>query len=263
LHTLYGYKTYTGFKSGDDIELDTGRRDLTGHTELPANLLEALQSNSADVFEELSYLHESPEIYFIKSHATIDELNNSSYPTVLIVRDPRDTFLSFSHYIVHTQRTWKRLKMEIAATIFRPESITAYVKLVKNACKTAIVFSFKLLGAEKVIRQGLLLGIAKSTRWSELCSGWMERPAGKTVVVRFEELTNEPAATVAKALLELNIVVCPYLRNVPSFSELQQVHPRFFRQGKSGAWRETMPHSISTLIKAKHKQMLEKLNYAE
>jgi hypothetical protein len=92
--------------------------------------------------------------------------------------------------------------MEIAATIFRPESITAYVKLVKNACKTAIVFSFKLLGAEKVIRQGLLLGIAKSTRWSELCSGWMERPAGKTVVVRFEELTNEPAATVAKALLE-------------------------------------------------------------
>lgn len=262
LHTLYGYKTYTGFKSGDDIEIDTKRQDLTGHAPLPEDLLSALKSGG-DVKEALERLHKSEELYFIKSHCTVGELNDTLYPTLLIVRDPRDTFLSFSHYIINTQRTWPRLKHEYSEVSKNSRSFMAWVRLARNGIKTGAIGIGKAIGLEKTMCLLLLTIIARSSRWTEFYRGWLGRRHATTVLIRFEELIIDPYGTLSSAVGVLGIEARVRSRAVPSFDELKKIHPSFFRQGQSGTWKQKMPEFIKADIESRHGTTLQELGYSD
>ncbi len=98
--------------------------------------------------------------------------------------------------------------------------------------------------------------------WSRHATAWTRRP-GPTVVVRYTELVQHPAATMANALGALDVDLCLRGGELPSFAELHDKWPSFFRRGQTGAWRDEMPPELHALFWSKHGDVMRRLGYID
>jgi len=82
--------------------------------------------------------------------------------------------------------------------------------------------------------------------WGANVLSWLQHPQANRVLLRYEELVAEPAASVD----ELVAWIAPDLRAIdgaiiPTFDELHAVDNRFFRRGVTGNHRDELPESLS------------------
>jgi hypothetical protein len=162
-------------------------------------------------------------IHFVKTH----EGPTDSSPAVCLVRDGRDALVSYAHF----QRSF------IPAHTGRP--------------------------FETVLRE-LITSRHVFHSWSENVASWCRRSsAAPNAWVRYEDMVKDPLTTVARCLHQLRIELPKVGETIRDFAELQQRWPKFFRKGKTGAWREEMPDELHRLFWQHHGSMMERFGYLE
>jgi len=263
LHHLYAVPTYTGLYSGDDLETDVDAGYLTGHQSLPAEARIASRSgNVARARVILDRMEASDEVYFINTHNTWTELQRPAYRTVLLVRDGRDALVSLAWYSATLASTFLRLR-GVARQEFRWE-LKCLFRYARYALATSRSTVLRWLGLERMLFRRALRSALEDTRWSTFNQDWLEKNDGKFVLVRFEELIEAPRDTLANALEKLNVPgLSSTARSIPAFDALKNIHPRFFRQGKSGEWRREFPAEWLDSFWTRHGDAMLRLGYAK
>lgn len=106
----------------------------------------------------------------------------------------------------------------------------------------------------------LIVGESPFLTWSENVLAWRQRP--RTSWVRFEDLIVRPAEVVEQSLSDLGV---PFQRRAqPTYlalSELRQLSPNRYRQGKPGGWRAEMPADLEDLFWQRHGHAMEDFGY--
>ena len=70
--------------------------------------------------------------------------------------------------------------------------------------------------------------------WGEHVSSWNPKDRNKTLLIKFEELIKEPINFIKILSDFLNIK--PIGDKIPTFEELKEINPKFFRSGKTNSW---------------------------
>jgi|SRR5579883_1857444 len=143
----------------------------------------------------------------------------------VIIRDGRDSLVSYAHFVLRTERG-----------IVHPTY--------QDFCQVL----------EHLIRSKGFGG------WSKNVEAWANR-VGDERVICYEELIRNPLGAMARALSDMPIEAVRRGTDVPSFQELQNSVPWFFRRGTVGAWRDEMPRALHELFWAYHYRAMERFGY--
>jgi len=270
LHQLYGVPTYTGFMAGDDLDYDVNAGHITGHTPLPSYVLDAIPggpdaliTKAEDTLKPaLDRLEREEQIYFIKTHCTAKELFDSPYRALLIVRDVRDAVVSMAWYILRVQNSRERLLRSVPHVLrnmWKPSVLFTFIKRCVLVTSSLLA---KFLGLEDKLFGFVARKLIYDARWSHLNLGWIDRPQGVTSIIKFEDLVARPVDVLNNALGEIDL----RLRNgadakVPTFEQLRKVHPSFFRQGKTGEWKQQLRPEFIKLLHDIHGEALIRFGY--
>jgi hypothetical protein len=174
---------------------------------------------------ELLKMTQDSRIHLVKTH----ELPSDSNPAIYLVRDGRDALVSLAWFYLESQASAGR---DISQRQFNR-------KLKKEILS-------RTFGG-----------------WSKNCLSWIQRP-GQTAVIRFEDLTSDPVAEVAKAFGAVGLASEKReFLNPPTFDELHLQNPVLFRKGKVGGWKEHMPEKLHRLFWKKHGEAMRLLGYGE
>src|SRR5436190_2684060 len=149
------------------------------------------------------------ETVFLKTHRPANP--GDTAPAIYLVRDGRDSVVSLAHYR-------------------------------RGRGHSAI----KDLDFDAVLERIITRRTANGT-WSENVRSWTDRP-GRTAVVRFERLIDDPAAALGGAVDVLGLEVPKPRVELPSFEELRARDPVMFRRGKAGTWRTEMSPELEELF---------------
>lgn len=219
LNQIYGIETYSIY---DDPLFDKlkGSSDVIGHKKLEEN------------YEVMST---SKKLFFVKTH----NLPSDNYPAIYLVRDGRDSLVSYAHYLISfsnysVQPVWqKKIK-----TFF---GWNEHAEVLKNL----IVSKEKKYGS-----------------WSKHVQKWNQRE-GITIPIKFEDLTEKPYEQVTTAIKKLNIQQQISIKSnrLSSFEELNAKWPDFFRQGKTGGWHREMSKPLQDLFWQYNKEAMELFGY--
>ena len=181
--------------------------------------------------ELLEALRERPEPYFVKSHRLEDSSDRAA--ALYCLRDGRDVQVSCAHWV---------------AGPVASES----ARWGRNSAS-----SLKRLPFEE--RLSVLVG---SKDWSRHVRAWRTRSA-PTALVRFEDLVEDPAATVKRACDALGIELPEPSGRLPSFAKLHERDPVKHRRGEIGTWRDEMPAEIERRFWHVHGKEMVALGYRE
>jgi len=207
---------------------------------------EQVQALRPQVHERLTRLH--PDLVFVKTHNANLAMHDVPLCTpahtagaLYIVRDPRDVALSFAAY---TDRSVD----EIIALMENPGAA--------NASDDAQVFE-------------------RLSSWSEHVRSWVASP--RRLLTRYEDLLAEPERYFARIIRFLGTgeVEANRLARAIEFSSFGQLaaqeaekgynaagrNGKFFRQGKSGQWRERLTPTQAERITAAHGEVMRQLGY--
>jgi len=80
----------------------------------------------------------------------------------------------------------------------------------------------------------VLYGNTPFRSWGEHVRQWSQ--LDDYLLIRFEELTEDPTSQLQRIADYLD--VWPSSETIPTFQELQQINPKFFRSGKKSSWKE-------------------------
>jgi hypothetical protein len=152
-------------------------------------------------------LRASQEVHFIKTHRCRDDLVDEQDPAICLVRDGRDSLVS-----------WARMASESDPSRFETELRT----MIDRSSDTSGTGS-----------------------WGHNVLSWLRPPEPHRVLLRYDDLARDPYASVDRALTAL----LPGLRpltgaTIPSFGELHQVDPGFFRRGRTGTHHDELPPAL-------------------
>jgi hypothetical protein len=164
------------------------------------------------------------EIMAVKTH----ELPSDDSPAIYIVRDGRDALVSHAHFVLQCDKRY---------------------------------LQYDLADFEQVLRQRIEYDDSFGG-WSRHITEWHARRAG-TAIVRFEELIASPATVLRAAVadLGLSLVERPDVV-IPSFFELHDLAPPFFRRGVVGSWRDEMPDDLHERFWQRHGAAMQVAGYA-
>ena len=96
--------------------------------------------------------------------------------------------------------------------------------------------------------------------WSNHVHSWLHKmPA--PMVFRFEDLLECPIGYVQVALRHLKLPAEPVGGQLPTFEELHEQWPKFFRAGRLGSWRREMDAKTQRKFHVYHKEVLEAVGY--
>lgn len=181
LKGLYGVKTYSVHA---DAVHRLGIADAVGHAALPGGSLAGLAKTA--------------EVHFVKTHFTPP----GGEPAIYIVRDGRDTLVSYAHYQCDVKDSGEDFQRRLAK---------------------------------------LITGDGPHGRWGDHVLAWLDRPAA-TAVVKYEDLVADPHGCTSCALAEIGVALPQLEppAPMPQFADLQSRAPSFFRQGSPGQWRDEM-----------------------
>lgn len=167
----------------------------------------------------------APGVRGVKTHGLPA---NSTDPAVYVVRDGRDTLVSYAHYALtfayncpKDQMTTERVRRTIADLI--NETRSAY------------------------------------GTWSKNVDTWTARP--NTVVIKFEELVTTPGPVVDRVAAKLGWGLPVINEHIPSFEELNAVGKRFFRKGTSGTWDEVFTPDLHQLFWKNNGATMTRMGY--
>lgn len=166
---------------------------------------------------------------FIKTH-NLPGLDRN--PAIYIVRDGRDALVSYAHFVL------------------------AFVKIAGAPSQTADDPNLFRTTLSDLLREER----SPYGTWSQNVSAWQARPY--TAVVRYEDLVQDPLRAAQRALDDLELPLRPIGRDLPSFSELQALDPRFFRSGNVGDNRKEFPADLLEAFWAKNGTTMRSLGYA-
>lgn len=179
LNQIYGIQTYSIY---DDPLFDqlTGSSDLIGHKKREQN------------YEIMSA---SEKLFFVKTH---DLPSNDNYPAIYLVRDGRDSLISYAHYLIsfnnysNQEILYKKIK-----TFF---GWNEYSEILQKL----IISKEDNFGS-----------------WSEHIQKWNKRES-MTVPIKFEDLVKNPYENLAIAMKKLNIDQKIPIKStiIPDFKEL-------------------------------------------
>jgi sulfotransferase family protein len=156
----------------------------------------------------------SSEVHFVKTHRRRDDDVGDVDHVIYLARDGRDAVVSFARQ--RAEDDAGRYRDELEALIRRHHGGTA--------------------------------------SWGQNVLSWLppaDRPAetSRLVLIRFEDLIRDPIRVVSAAVSR----AAPELRmrsesTVPTFDELHQLDPQFFRRGLNGTHRDEMPADLEDLF---------------
>lgn len=174
----------------------------------------------------LTEMANAEDVYFIKTH----ELPQDQFPAIYLVRDGRDVLLSYAWYI---------LTIENPGTIFTPED---FWKILHN-----LIFDDGYFGG-----------------WGRHVLCWSQRQA-PTAIIKFEHLVlaSKPSVIIRQAFEHINYTFPEKTTTglPPTFEELHQLHPTFFRQGQIGGWQTEMPRELHKLFWEKYGHTMHQMRY--
>jgi Sulfotransferase domain len=99
--------------------------------------------------------------------------------------------------------------------------------------------------------------------WSRNVRTWTGRRA-PTALVRFDDLIARPTTELRRAMAAIGLAMPdPKPSNPPTFGDLHELSPLFFRKGRTGAWREEMPYELHLLFWRRHGATMRALGYME
>jgi hypothetical protein len=214
LNHLYGIKTHSIYD--DKFFERSGASTTIGHELLPTSIQE---------------LDRSEEVFFVKTHA----LPSDSKPAVYLVRDGRDSVVSYARYQIEFVQ--RRTRLERLKDHFFPQD--RFYDTLKDTIENE--------------RDG--------RGWGNHVFSWRRDHQGPMVTVRFEDLVSDPAPQVTNALETLELPVPPLEGQPPTFEELHNKWPTFFRKGKTGGWREEMPDDLHELFWEIHGDAMGAMGY--
>jgi hypothetical protein len=172
-------------------------------------------------------LRASQEVHFIKTHRRRDDLIDEQDPAICLVRDGRDALVS-----------WARMNSESEPDRFEIE------------LRTMIDRSSDDPGTGS---------------WGHNVLSWLQPSAPHRVLLRYDDLARDPHASVDRVLAGLLPGLRP-LANVtlPTFDDLHQVDPVFFRRGHAGTHRDELSPALHDHFWSKpdNTEAMQLLSYA-
>jgi Sulfotransferase domain len=213
LNRLYGIRTLSVDNDKFFEERGGDTVDVVGHVHSDVSI------------DELARL---PEMYFVKTH----ELpRGDRFPTIYLVRDGRDTLVSYAHFILH----------------FEPTAV------IPSA-------SFGTTLRDLIEHRGSFGG------WGPHVLSWSARSTrAPTSFVRFEDLIRDPPGVLTESVryVQPQMQELAHPRSIPEFSELHALLPEFFRKGQAGGWRAEMSNELQRLFWTRYGQAMSASGYAE
>lgn len=259
MHQLYGINSYVAFRASEGLNW-AGAGDLVGYQPLPDALKNALQSGERDrIREALRELDEREELFFFKTHAWASELYDTNYRAILVARDGRDALASYANYLIDVQFNETRLR---AALRRGPRSKGDLLRI----GRILGVAGAKRLGLRRWMISALLNRLLRADdrswwNWSTMNQSWLDR-ARKPVIVRFSDLVRDPIGAVTDAVDKLGVGLVPISgASIPSFVQLKEQFPNFFRKGTSGDWRTYFSPTQERMFRLRHQDTMEKLGF--
>ncbi len=167
----------------------------------------------------------SSDLCPVKTHDLPEDEEN---PAIYIVRDGRDALVSYAHYALEPSAN--------EAGAGHPDSFQEMLR--------ALVGSDGYFGG-----------------WGPNVIAWTSRRA-PTEVIRFEDLIVDPLPVVERALARLGVRPERTGAALPSFAELREKAPLFFRAGRVGSYKEEMPRELEDLFWARHGGAMRRLGYS-
>jgi hypothetical protein len=172
---------------------------------------------------DLDALKADPGWHFVKTH---DLPGNDDSPAIVLVRDGRDAVLSFAYFLLKA------------------------VYGIGNPSKSELESTL----------ESVILGDAFGG-WSRNVNAWADR-VGNDMVFRYEDLVRDPVSVVGEGLHRFSLNGGPVVQTAPSFSELHDKVPWFFRRGKPGGWKDEMPPRLEKLFLDRHGEALHRFGYS-
>jgi hypothetical protein len=160
--------------------------------------------------EALDRLRRSPEPVFIKTHALARPDDDS--PAVYLVRDGRDAVISYAKFAIATE-----------APGFANRSIEEAIEVL-------------------IHRRDDEIG-----NWSMNVRSWARREV-PTAIVRFEELTGDPIATVRTATASIGVSLPEPGEAPSSFARLHEEDPFIYPAGRVGSWKSELPERLQRIF---------------
>ncbi len=173
----------------------------------------------------LSDMARDADLCCVKTHELPAD---DDHPAIYVVRDGRDALVSYAHYAL--------------------EAIDR-----KSAPPDPAAFSSLL--------QALVSTDAHFGGWARHVTAWTSRK-GPTEIIRFEELIVDPIPIVERALAGLGIRRQPAPARLPSFAELHERAPEFFRTGRVGSHRDEMPQGLEDLFWSRSAGAMRRRGYS-
>ena len=182
---------------------------------------------------DLGQMENSAELFFVKTH----DLISDDHPTLYLIRDGRDAVVSFAHYILTFERNnqGKTIRQRIK-TLFGWDEF-------EETLRGLIISSERYYGG-----------------WSNHVTHYKSRD--KTHFIKFEDLLIDPLNHMQQVIRKLDLQnTSPMPNNIPSFKELHDKWPQFFRKGKMGSWRRDISEELQTLFWKYHGDVMEEMGY--
>jgi len=179
----------------------------------------------------LEDLRKEKNVYIVKTHRQPED----DGPAIYIMRDGRDALVSYARF-----RVWRRPKVGV------PDGLMKMIGL-----KTRF---------ERTLRN--LIVNKRYGGWNDHVLNWtLKRKAGKTFHLKFEDLIQDPGPWLKKGFETLNVEAAPVGGAIPSFQELNQKWPDYFRKGKVGSWREEMSSEMHDLFWKHNAEAMDAFSY--
>jgi hypothetical protein len=177
----------------------------------------------------LAEMAASQQPYFVKTH----RLRSDESPALLVVRDGRDAITSYAH-------------MRAAATT-NPGDAAAYR------------LAFEREAEDQINRTDSNTG-----SWGRNVLSWIDGAHPRRKILRFEDLVSRPSVAVEAAARMVPALPVRLDAGVPTFDELHQRDPTFFRRGTNGSYLAELPSRLLDQFwaNAEHRRAMQELGYS-
>lgn len=172
-------------------------------------------------------LRKEEQIYPVKTHVCLDNVKGTLplpiEPAIYVHRDGRDALLSHAYFIQAHHSKGKEI--------------------------------------QDILYQ-LVHGARKSARpWSASVLSWANRP--RTSYVSYKELVADPIGSIRRCVAELDLDWEEQEQGtMPTFEQLHEAAPDFFRRGIHGQGEKEMPASLHKAFWARHRRGMEHYGYS-
>ena len=203
LNSIFDIKTHSIYDDKGDIGADEKTSDVVGHKFLPKNF-------------NIEKARESAKIFYIKTHELLDNRVDDKDKVIYLIRDGRESTLSFTKH----QNTYSN----------------------QNKSLTDTIYGNTFIGG-----------------WGEHVSSWNPKKRNNTLLIKFEELINEPISFIKTLATFLDIK--PIGDTIPSFEELKKINPKFFRSGKVSSWKNIYTNKEHFSFWLKNYEVMDEYQY--